>query len=253
MPFSFLKNSQLSRLVQSPPSLGADLPFQYQLVRSARRRSVSIEIARAQVIVRAPFFVAQADLEKFVYEKSEWVLQKLTQQTQQLSVQPEYTFNDGSEIPFLGDELTLVIRKHAQADVVRYGDKLLVILSSRSRLAATAQAKRLVCGWYQAEAQKMLLAKTNAAAAKLGVEHAGVTLKATRSKWGHCTVQGAIQYNWQILLAPESVVDYLVAHEVSHLLHHNHSAAFWAVVASICPDYKKRRAWLKANGMRLMF
>jgi predicted metal-dependent hydrolase len=231
----------------------APVPFEFELVRSARRRSMSIEIAKAQVVVRAPHFVANADIEKFVREKSLWVQQKLAQQAQQLSVLPTYSFANGSRVPYLGEHLTLVVHTQPKADVVRYGAQLLVILTSRSRLAIEQQAKRLVCQWYQSQALTLLQAKTDAAAARLGAKHTGVTIKATRSKWGHCTAQGAIQYNWQILLAPEPIVDYLVAHEVSHLLHHNHSPAFWAVVASLCPDYKKRRAWLKAHGLQLMF
>ncbi|GGY87276.1 hypothetical protein GCM10011613_35590 [Cellvibrio zantedeschiae] len=241
MPISFLKNP------------AAAVPFAFELVRSARRRSISIEIAKAQVVVRAPYFVAKAEIEKFVREKSLWVQQKLAQQEQQLSAVPSYSFANGSSLPYLGGELSLVVHKQPKADVVRYGAQLLVILTSRSRLPDEQQTKRLVCEWYQQQALAMLQAKTDAAAARLGVKHSGVTIKATRSKWGHCTAQGAIQYNWQILLAPESIVDYLVAHEVSHLLHHNHSPAFWAVVASLCPDYKNRRAWLKTQGMQLMF
>ena len=240
MPISFLKNP-------------AVVPFEFTLVRSARRRSISIEIAKAQVVVRAPYFVAKAEIEKFLREKSTWVQQKLVQQKLQLSALPSYTFADGSSLPFLGSDLTLVVHKQPRADVVRYGEQLLVILSSRGRLPDEQQTKRLVCEWYQQQALALLRAKTDTAVMRLGVKHSGVTIKATRSKWGHCTAQGAIQYNWQILLAPESVVDYLVAHEVSHLLHHNHSSAFWGVVASLCPDYKSQRAWLKNHGVRLMF
>jgi predicted metal-dependent hydrolase len=229
------------------------LPFAFELVRSARRRSISIEIAKAQVVVRAPHFVARADIEKFVCEKSLWVQQKLTQQEQQLSALPDYSFANGTSIPYLGEPLELVVHTQPKADVVRYGEKLLVIMTSRSRLTPEQQTKRLVSTWYQTQALKLLQAKTDVAVARLGASYRGITIKATRSKWGHCTAQGAIQYNWQILLAPEPIVDYLVAHEVSHLLHHNHSPAFWAVVASLCPNYKHCRAWLKANGMQLMF
>ena len=238
----------LSLLKSSTPSV----PFPYEIVRSARRRSISIEIAKAQVVVRAPFFVAKAELEKFVAEKSVWVQQKLAEQTQELLAVPEHTYVDGSKLPFLGRQITLVVRTQPRADVVLYGEQLLVILSSRSRLDDEEQARRLVSVWYQEQALALLTEKTDLAAQRVGKNHSGVTIRATRSKWGHCTIDGAIQYNWQILLAPEAIVDYLVAHEVSHLRHHNHSAAFWALVASICPDYKRRRAWLKANGAQLI-
>lgn len=246
MPLSFLKNLQLKN---SPSALS----FAYELVRSARRRSISIEISKARVVVRAPQFVAKVEIERFVHEKASWVQQKLVQQEQQLSSAPTYNFAPGSVMPYLGDALTLIVHKQPKSDVVRYGDKLLVILSTRARVTDEQQTKRLVCQWFQEQAQILLKAKTDAATAQLGIRHAGIVLKATRSKWGHCTAQGAIQYNWQIMLAPEPVVDYLVAHEVSHLLHHNHGPAFWALVERLCPDYKKRRAWLKTNGAQLMF
>jgi predicted metal-dependent hydrolase len=246
MPLSFLKNLH-------PKNITPLVPFEYALVRSIRRRSISIEISNAKVLVRAPQFVAKTEIEKFLHEKSMWVQQKLRQQELQLSSAPDYDFSPGSTMPYLGEPLTLVVHKQPKADVVRYGNKLLVILSSRARASEQAQIKRLVCQWYQQQAHMLLQHKTDLAAAQLGVKCSGVALKATRSKWGHCTAKGAIQYNWQIMLAPEPVVDYLVAHEVSHLLHHNHSPAFWAVVEHLCPDFKKCRAWLKSHGASLMF
>ncbi len=235
----------------SPLKAPTILPFTYAIVRSARRRSISIEISSAEVIVRAPFFVAAADLEKFVLAKSVWIQQKLVQQAQQLSALPQRLYTTGSELPFLGQTLTLVVNKQAQANVVQLGTQLLVGLSSRSRLTDEEQARRLVSLWYQRQALYFLTLKTDAAVRILGLKYTEITIKVTRSKWGHCTTRGALQYNWQIFLAPEPIVDYLVAHEVSHLRHHNHSPAFWQLVASLCPDYKKHRTWLKANGLQL--
>ncbi len=228
------------------------LPFTYAIVRSAQRRSISIEVSNAQVIVRAPFFVAAIELEKFVLKKATWIQQKLAQQTKQIDATPLRTYTTGSELPFFGQPLTLIITKQAQANVVQLGTQLLIGLGSRSRLPDEEQARRLVSLWYQRQALYFLTLKTDAAVRVLGLTYTDLTVKVTRSKWGHCTASGALQYNWQILLAPEPIVDYLVAHEVSHLRHHNHSPAFWQLVASLCPDYKKNRAWLKTNGFQLM-
>ncbi|RYZ99043.1 MAG: M48 family peptidase [Moraxellaceae bacterium] len=228
------------------------LPFEYEIVRSGRRRSISIEVSKAKVVVRSPLFVANAQLEKFVNEKSGWVQQKLTQQQYQIDEVPQRTYASGSQLPLMDCTLTLKVNHQTQADIFRYGDELRIYLASRSRLSDEDQARRLVGQWYQRQALNVLTTKTDSAARAIGANHIGVTIKATRSKWGHCTVRGAIQYNWQILLAPEPIVDYLVAHEVSHLLHHNHSPDFWQIVASICPEYKARRAWLKAHGIQLV-
>jgi predicted metal-dependent hydrolase len=227
------------------------LPFTYAIVRSARRRSISIEVANTQVTVRAPFFVATLELEKFVRKKSVWIQQKLVQQAQQIDTTPQRTYTTGSELPFLGHPLTLIISRQTQANVVQLGTQLLIALKSRSRLTDEEQARRLVSLWYQRQALYFLTLKTDAAARALGLTYSDLSIKVTRSKWGHCTASGAIQYNWYILLAPEPIVDYLVAHEVSHLQQHNHSPAFWQLVASLCPDYKKHRAWLKTNGFQL--
>jgi predicted metal-dependent hydrolase len=241
--------STLSRVfLKSAP---APLPFSYEIKRSLRRRSMSIEVSCAQVVVRAPQFVAVTELDAFIRSKAAWVQQKLAEQAQQLQQLPVRRYEDGGSLPFLGDEVRLVVRRHTRSQVIRQGQSLLVLLGSRSRLDEAEQVRRLVAGWYQQQAMTLLVEKTRAAAGRLGMRYGEISLRATRSKWGHCTTKGDIQYNWQILLAPEPIVDYLVAHEVSHLVHHNHSPAFWAVVASLCPDYRQRRAWLKANGMFL--
>ena len=213
---------------------------------------MSIEVANAKVLVRIPQFVASAEADRFVRSKSEWIQQKLAQQAHQISQIPERSYSDGSLFPYMGMQLTLMVRPHSKAEVYRHGDLLLVFTSSRSRLPPEEQVCRLVSGWYQQQALEVLAHKTDQAARRLGARYTEVSIKATRSKWGHCTTKGAIQYNWQILLAPEPIVDYLVAHEVSHLRHHNHSPAFWAVVAGLCPDYKQRRAWLKSKGALLV-
>jgi predicted metal-dependent hydrolase len=241
--------SRVSSLLKSGKP---ELPFEYQLERSARRRSITITISKGAVVVRAPFFVAKVDIEKFVQHKSLWVQEKLALQIEQLESIPKRSYVAGSCLPFLGRSLSLQIARQPQADVVLTNEVLQVSISSRSRLPQEEQVKRLVAKWYQDYALYLLTAKTNKLVQQLGLTYLGVAVRATRSKWGHCTPQGAIQYNWQILLAPEPIVDYLVAHEVSHLVHHNHSPAFWQLVSELCPEYKKYRSWLKSQGFELV-
>lgn len=226
--------------------------FDFVIVRSARRRSISIEVQAAKVVVRSPHGIAEAVLHKFLREKSAWVEKKIHAQQQMLAAIPHYTYSAGSCLPYLGGEISLVLGTGADARVVLHDQQLHVLLSRRRRLSVPEQTRRLVHEWYQQRALKLLTDKTNLLAAQMQLRHSGVNIRATRSKWGHCTSSGAIQYNWQIILAPEPIVDYLVAHEVSHLRHHNHSRAFWTLVESVCPNYARCRAWLKTNGQQLM-
>lgn len=230
----------------------SELGFEFTIARSPRRRSISIEIRKAQVVVRAPMGAAQSLLMSFLQQKAAWVRAKISEQQQALSIQPEpHIYEQCSRIPFMDETLTLVLARGPRTAIVRIDQHLHLILSPRSRLSDDAQIRQLLSRWYQQQALNILTRKTTALTRDMGLMCTQVTIKATRSKWGHCTSRGAIQYNWQILLAPEAIVDYLVAHEVSHLRHHNHSADFWALVASVCPTFKADRAWLKAEGAHL--
>ena len=238
-------------LEKSPP-MQAELGFEFTIARSPRRRSISIEIRKAQVVVRAPMGVAQSLLMGFLQQKAAWVRAKIHEQQQILAIQPEpRRYAHGSQIPFMGETLTLVLGRGPRAAITRIDQHLHLLISSRSRVSEETQIRQLLSRWYQQQALNILAQKTTRLTQALGLVCTQVTIKATRSKWGHCTSRGAIQYNWQILLAPEAIVDYLVAHEVSHLRHHNHSADFWALVASVCPTFKADRAWLKAEGAHL--
>lgn len=240
-------------LKKTSPTASA-LGFEFTIVRSPRRRSIAIEIRRAAVVIRAPSAAPDAILLDFLHQKSRWVRQKIAEQTGRLAAQPLLTapvYRQGVELPLMDERLTLVLGRGATTAIRRVDQQLHVLLSTRSRLPDEQQIQQLLMRWYQQQALQILSAKTAQLTARMGLACTAVTVKATRSKWGHCTSRGAIQYNWNILLAPEHIVDYLVAHEVCHLRHQNHSRDFWALVASVCPSFAADRAWLKANGARL--
>lgn len=238
--------------LKKPAPAPAELGFEFTIARSPRRRSISIEIRKAQVVVRAPMSAAQSLLLGFLQQKAAWVRAKISEQQQTLAAQPgPRIYQQASQIPFMDETLTLMLGRGPRAAITRIDQHLHLILSPRSRLTEEAQIRQLLSRWYQQQALSILTRKTAQLTQAMGLVCTQVSIKATRSKWGHCTSRGAIQYNWQILLAPEAIVDYLVAHEVSHLRHHNHSAEFWALVASVCPTFKADRAWLKAEGAHL--
>ena len=232
------------------PALG----FEFSIARSARRRTVSIEVRAANVVIRAPLNVANTFLMGFLQQKAAWVRAKIAEQQVTLAAQPPTTvYGQGTHIPFMNETLGLVIGRGSRAAITRIGAQLHILLSTRVRMTEQEQIRALLARWYQQQALHILTRKTGEVCARAGLSYTSVKVRATRSKWGHCTSKGVIQYNWQILLAPEAIVDYLVAHEVSHLRHQNHSADFWALVTSLCPSCKADRAWLKAKGATLCF
>ncbi|MCJ8138821.1 M48 family metallopeptidase [Falsirhodobacter halotolerans] len=105
-----------------------------------------------------------------------------------------------------------------------------------------------VQGWLRGLARDRLATACDRHAATIGLRYTRLTLRDTRSRWGSCTADGALMFSWRLILAPPEVLDYVAAHEVAHLDQMNHSPAFWAVVARLCPDYAPRRAWLRGPG-----
>lgn len=225
-------------------------------MRTPRRKSISIVVREGVVSVRAAMGVPEKDLLRFVVEKSAWVSAKLAEQQLRREAIPVRSYQSGSLYPFLGKSLRLVVTSGAKSAVALvYKEslsELQVTLSSRSRLAVDEQVKRLVLGWLKSTAEALLTQKTYALAEQAGLKVNSVAVKVTRARWGQCSISGHIQYNWHIILAPEAIVDYLVAHEVSHLRHHNHSPAFWAQVAILCPNWQQHRRWLRQNGFTLV-
>ena len=84
----------------------------------------------------------------------------------------------------------------------------------------------------------------------MGVSYGTVTIREQKTRWGSCSVKGNLNFNWKLVLMPSEILDYVVVHELAHRIQMNHSAAFWAEVGKILPDYRERRQWLKVNGQK---
>ncbi|UTF61649.1 M48 family metallopeptidase [Gilvimarinus sp. DA14] len=219
---------------------------------SSRRRTIGIEVRDAQVVVRAPRGFPESQLRAMVAAKSRWIEDKVARQRQRLHDRPVYQYCDAEYFPYLGGRLRLKVSQGARQECWRDGEDLVVQLGRRSRQSEPQQIHAAVAAWYRMRALEVLETKTRRLCLNAGLRAGKVSVRATRSKWGHCTRLGDIQYNWQILLAPEPVVDYLVAHEVSHLVQQNHSPAFWRQVERLCPGYQSWRQWLREHGHTLI-
>lgn len=238
----------LARLQITTESVSAvdELGFDYILKWSKRRRSLAIEVAPGEVVVRAPFGVNKGYIHEFVLSKRHWVVSKLGLQAHRQAEVPERQYRAGAILPWLGEAYTLQVEAAARTRI-SWQEKAI-----RIELAPRAQLKNQLLTWYRQQAEQLLTDRTLYFAECLGVSIKGVQFRKTKTKWGHCTREGVIQYNWLIALAPESVVDYLVAHEVSHRRYMNHGPRFWQTVEKLCPDYLQQRQWLKRYGHTLV-
>lgn len=221
-----------------------ELPFDVEVQRS-RRKSAVIYVRNGKAEVRVPNRTPNYWIKQFVHEKREWIEQQLLAEQQRKSEQ--YSLRDGANIPYLGESLQIKHVANAETDIC--GKKLILPADDLFTDAASEFHR-----WLKAQATDYItpLAKDLAQQAQVAHKLRNIKFKKTKSRWGHCTREGDIQFNWLIMLGPPEVVRYLVAHEVCHLAHMNHSRAYWAAVDSICPERKVAQKWLRANEHKVL-
>ncbi|MGM0632911.1 MAG: M48 family metallopeptidase [Pseudomonadota bacterium] len=218
-------------------------------LRRSRRRTLAVHVRDCQVEIRAPQGMGESAIARFVGQQTDWILGRLEEQRKQQA--EKLRVIDGGRIFYKARECKLRLRPSLVGSVQVEGRTITI----HCRGATPEHGERVLRDWLMQQAREHLYARTEALASALGLEgrFREVVLRKTRSKWGHCTSEGRIQYNWLIMLAPDAVIDYLISHEVAHLRHLDHSRAFWALVGEVCPDYQRYRHWLRDHGHRLWF
>lgn len=224
-----------------------DLGFEYQIKRSWRK-SAAIHVRAGVVEVRIPFGINEKWVEEFVYEKRQWVLKKLAAMAVKSQQAPSLKWQ--SDLLWMGEHKTLVYVWGKKKTVQIMDDQLQV---QGPNAPDQQQLSVLLQNFFKQQAKVFLTTRTLEISEKIGLQNKlkHVTFRRTKTKWGHCTNQGTIQYNWLIMGAPDYVIEYLIYHELTHLVHANHSARYWAQVKAFYPEFELGKAWLKHNSHRL--
>ena len=228
-----------------------DLGFDYQL-RLSNRKTAAIEIKHGVVTVAAPKHASKEQLHQWVAAKSNWILKKIEQHRTQALTTPKRQYTEDEIWSFMGHDYSLKIIYNKRAKPFILDNDIFVCLNFAEKKYSTDQQQQKIklhlTNWYKDSARDYMVHKTQQLASKLGKRISNVQFRRTKTKWGHCTSRGIIQYNWLIMMAPEPIIDYLIAHEVSHLVHPNHSPKFWQLVVQLNPDFKKHKQWLLQHG-----
>jgi predicted metal-dependent hydrolase len=220
-------------------------PFSYDLNRM-RRKTLVVYVKSGKVEVRSPLKTPMWWINTFLQEMTPWILNQLS--VQRAKLRERLVIADNREVPFLGKPRLIQVVISNKQQVQLRGDKLYIHVQARNR----DKLEKLFNAWLLEQAKEYMATQTIKYARELGVEKKlkEVVFRKTRTKWGHCCEDGTIQYNWLAMMAPREVVNYLIAHETSHLRYLNHSQKFWNTVGSLCADYKELRTWLTQNGHR---
>ncbi len=217
---------------------GRDVPVRIRRNARARRIILRVDADTNGAMVTLPSRASEREALVLVEEKSSWLLSQLAKLPEKVP------FEDGAQIPLLGKEYTVCHDPNLKG-VADKGETEIRMGGRSEHLA------RRLADWLRKEAKAEILPRAVEMAAQIDRKIGRVTVRDTKSRWGSCAPNGNLSFSWRLILTPEWVLDYVVAHEVSHLRHMDHSPAFWQTVASFDVRTEAARAWLNNEAEQL--
>lgn len=237
---------------------GRSVPVFCRHNHRARRLILKVDSVRDQVELVLPPGASRARGLRFLKTKTDWLAERLEAMPSRVPFQP------GAIIPFLGHACRLAAtgdaRGTVRADLASSlhdwpvpvpGDEVTEDTLDLPAIHVPGHIEhfsRRVQDWLKARARKELTALTTVKTGLLREPMPRITVRDTRSRWGSCSLRSGIAYSWRLILMPPAVRDYVVSHEVAHLIEMNHSPDFWAVVDELCPGHERARHWLRDHG-----
>ena len=219
---------------------GIGLPVMFVRSTRARRASLRVDPARRRIVLTAPMRMSRATAIGFAQQQAGWIAARLKR------LPTRRPFVDGAEVPLFGVPHVIRHRPDARGTVWIEGNEIHV--AGRPEHLA-----RRLRDWLKAEMRRRLPALVQAKAGRVQRPVKRIAVRDTRSRWGSCSPDGSMSFSWRLVFAPQPVVDYLVAHEVAHLVHLNHGPRFWALARELCEgSMDEAHAWLKQNSQTLL-
>jgi predicted metal-dependent hydrolase len=227
-----------------------EVAVNFVLKRNPKRRFIGLRVDQHGLTVTAPIRSTEHFIRRTLADNAEWILKKLKAWAKYR--QPSIEWCDGETVPYLGNALRLnvIIDRRAKLGIAL--DLTGLVVSSKHELGAAA-IKDMVIDWYRAEAWRHLPARLNFLAERARLTTPRFFLTNADGRWGSCNANGDVRLNWRLMKAPPTVIDYVAAHELAHLKHMDHSAAFWRTVAMIYPDFEAPRKELQRNDVFYRF
>jgi len=236
-------------LIEEPPRSIAlqGHAVDYKLVRRRGRRGVSLKVDGTGLTVAASLSTPVSAIEDMIGQHAQWVLKKLGEWSHRRIESQQW--QTGAAIPWLGETLTLMIDVDATLRRAKV-EPLMGHLFVRVKADDPAVVEKAVIDWYKKEALPHLAQRAFFFAKLHGLPTPRVFLSHANNRWGSCNSRREVRLAWRLLKARPALIDYVVCHELAHLRHMNHSAAFWQEVARMCPDYLALKKELDANDHR---
>lgn len=208
-----------------------------KIVKSRRKTIALVIDSDGELIVRAPFYASNRDIMRFVQEKQDWIEQKSEEMKLKKQERPKLALQDGETIPYLGRECM----------IFRGMTKKIYFDGKAFLLPEAGDAGTKLVTWYKKRAAVILRERVETIAKNMQVVPEGIKITSAKTRWGSCSGTNHINFSWRLIMCPPEVVDYVVVHELCHILHKNHSRSFWESVERVDASYREHEKWLKDN------
>lgn len=219
----------------------------YTIQKSARRRKLTITVERDRsVVVHAPEGISDEKIRQVVEAKHQWIYEKIghPQKYQDLPHPPGKELVSGESALYLGRQYRIEMVKTGLSEI-QFSQRFLIPATQRNKRGEALRE------WYISKAEEKIIPRVKHHAHELGVNFAKVKIVDNRYRWGSCTVNNNVNFNWRLIKAPMFVIDYIIVHELAHLIETNHTPKFRNIVSAQSPTMEKAKAWLKENGQLL--
>lgn len=218
-------------------------------VEFRKRKTLEIKVEpQGHVRVLAPYFLSSREVMNAVKKKSSWILEKI-EYMKKIKL-PLKELKDGEKLMYLGEEypLKIVIDKSLKkAKAGFYEGRICAFVKSYDK----DEIKMVLIIWYKKMAEENIKYRAEYFQKFFSVKPKEIKVKEQKRRWGSCTYDNRLLFNWRCIMARQSAIDSIVVHEMCHMCQKNHSNDFWNLVFGIFPEYKKENEWLKINSMRM--
>lgn len=208
----------------------------YTIVRSERKSVALVVDNEARLIVRAPHHVTDAEIDRIIYKKERWILEKQLQVSTFGGKHSPVEIDNGENIMYLGNNYTMLRQ-----------DSLTVFIEGRMLIVPHAATTADVIAWLKEEATRVISERASRFADLMGVSYTALNLSDAKTRWGSCSKNNSLNFAWRLIMCPLPAIDYIVVHELSHIVYKNHGEGFWSRVKTVIPNYKEQQDWLALN------
>ncbi|KJZ29128.1 M48 family metallopeptidase [Pseudoalteromonas fuliginea] len=212
-------------------------------LKKSDRKTISIFIERdGSVNILAPAPYQLEKIEEVIEAKRSWIYRNLAEWEDLNRTQLQREFVNGEGFIYLGRSYRLSLEENQETDLLLKRGRFLL------RRDKIHRGTEIFKAFYKQKGLKKIKERIALYAPKIGVKVNNIKVQELQNRWGSCSAEGNLNFHWKCLMAPVSVLDYIVVHELTHLQHRNHDSHFWNTVDKVMPDYHKHMKWLKHNG-----